>query len=468
MADADLAGTLTASPEVHRPPPTPPPQPPSRAPLLAPRENPLDCALRRLEAFLALLSFPSSAAAPRLPLRLILSAAAFVLLGVALPSAAFALSRSAAGGGHRIDGFEITVVVSEAAAAAVSLACVSRGLVKYGIRRFLFVDQQHGQDDRLQKEYLRKIQDFFYLLFWWILPCFVVKTVREIVRFVYIFHESIWRAVVVLLASVASWTYLTTIYLSSCTIFNLVCNLQVVHFEDYGKLLEQDADPLVYVQEHLRLRYNLYKISHRFRIFLLLVFLCVTASQFVILFETTGHGGTVNFTSAADIAVSSIVQVVGIVLCLHAATKISHRAQGIASLASRWHALVTCNSSDSTLPRVTNSSGNLEAFPADLLLMDYSESDVESLDNVTVHTNAQLASYMSSYHKREALVLYLLSSPSGITIFGWTVDRTLLNTIFFIEMSLVLFVLGKTIASPTKPVLTDFIRNLHPNKSMHE
>lgn len=132
----------------------------------------------------------------------------------------------------------------------------------------------------------------------------MVKTVREIVRFVYIFHESIWRAVVVLLASVASWTYLTTIYLSSCTIFNLVCNLQVLHFEDYGKLLEQDADPLVYVQEHLRLRYNLYKISHRFRIFLLLVFLCVTASQFVILFETTGHGGTVNFTSAADIAVS--------------------------------------------------------------------------------------------------------------------------------------------------------------------
>uniref|UniRef100_A0A6V7QRZ2 Uncharacterized protein n=1 Tax=Ananas comosus var. bracteatus TaxID=296719 RepID=A0A6V7QRZ2_ANACO len=410
MADADLAGTLTASPEL---------------PLLRRRPPP--------------------------PLRLILSAAAFVLLGVALPSAALALSRSGGGGGHRIDGFEITVVVSEAAAAAVSLACVSRGLVKYGIRRFLFVDQQHGQDDRLQKEYLRKIQ-----------------TVREIVRFVYIFHESIWRAVVVLLASVASWTYLTTIYLSSCTIFNLVCNLQVVHFEDYGKLLEQDADPLVYVQEHLRLRYNLYKISHRFRIFLLLVFLCVTASQFVILFETTGHGGTVNFTSTADIAVSSIVQVVGIVLCLHAATKISHRAQGIASLASRWHALVTCNSSDSTLPRVTNSSGNLEAFPADLLLMDYSESDVESLDNVTVHTNAQLASYMSSYHKREALVLYLLSSPGGITIFGWTVDRTLLNTIFFIEMSLVLFVLGKTIASPTKPVLTDFIRNLHSNKSMHE
>jgi hypothetical protein len=34
-------------------------------------------------------------------------------------------------------------------------------------------------------------------------------------------------------------------------LFNVVCNLQVIHFDDYGKLLEQDADPLVYLKEHL-------------------------------------------------------------------------------------------------------------------------------------------------------------------------------------------------------------------------
>ena len=42
-------------------------------------------------------------------------------------------------------------------------------------------------------------------------------------------------------------------------------------------------------------------------------------------------------------------------------------------------------------------------------------------------------------------VLYLQMNPGGITIFGWTVDRHLINTIFFIELSLVTFVLGKTI-----------------------
>ena len=42
-------------------------------------------------------------------------------------------------------------------------------------------------------------------------------------------------------------------------------------------------------------------------------------------------------------------------------------------------------------------------------------------------------------------VIYLQSNPGGITIFGWAVDRALINTFFFIELTLVLFVLGKTI-----------------------
>lgn len=104
--------------------------------------------------------------------------------------------------------------------------------------------------------------------------------------------------------------------------------------------------------------------------------------------------------------VSSVVQVVGLVLCLHAAAKISHRAQNIAALASRWHALATC-STDSAYVTTPNSSGNLAPFPAHLFLRDYSGSDLESLDSASVqgssHGTAQLASYMSSYHKRESL-----------------------------------------------------------------
>ncbi|XP_072972755.1 uncharacterized protein [Typha angustifolia] len=334
MDDDDNAGAgAPANCRPPLPPPAPAPPPPSsRAPLLAPREASLDRSLRRLESFLASLGFPRNAE----PLSVFLSAASFLLLGVALPSAVIVLSgcRRRAGDSceeYQVEGFELCVLISEIAAAAVSLACVSRNLFKYGIRRFLFVDQHHGQSDRFQKEYVHKIQ-------------------------------------------------------------------------------------------------------------------------------TTGYNGTINFTNGGDLAVSSVVQVVAIILCLNAGAKISHRAQGIASLASRWHALVTCSSSDTTLTRVSNSSGNLEAFPANLLLMDYSESDLESLDNVMVHSNAQLASYMSSYHKREALVLYLMSNPGGITIYGWTVDRGLLNTLFFLELTLMLFVLSKTIVFPAKVLVNNFIR----------
>jgi hypothetical protein len=119
----------------------------------------------------------------------------------------------------------------------------------------------------------------------------------------------------VLSASIMSWMYLTTIILSSCLLFHLVCNLQVIHFEDYGKLLEQDADPLIYLKEHLQLRQNLSKISHRFRMFLLLLFLCVTASQFAILFKTTAYVGPINFTNGGDIAVSITCFCIGIQLC---------------------------------------------------------------------------------------------------------------------------------------------------------
>lgn len=114
--------------------------------------------------------------------------------------------------------------------------------------------------------------------------------------------------------------------------------------------------------------------------------------------------------------VSSLVQVVGIILCLHAATKISHRAQGIASLASKWHALSTCSSTDTSQLRTSNSTGNLEVCNRpNSLNTNYSESDLESLDYVVMPTSAQLVSYMSSYHKRQAFGMKIKVSCFCIT-----------------------------------------------------
>ncbi|XP_057493476.1 uncharacterized protein LOC130778981 [Actinidia eriantha] len=410
----------------------------------------LDKTLQRLELFLSLLGFNQSSASS-----LGLSWAVFLVIGVAIPLLVLEVSDCSDCEKYQIKEFELDIVVSQACLAAVSLLCLSHNLRKYGIRKFLFVDRYSGQMTRFRDEYIRKISDSIRLLVLWVLPCFILKTAREVTRIFYMPQESWWLSVAISFALIISWTCVTTIYLSACFLFHLVCNLQIIHFDDYGKSLDRESDVMVFIEEHIRLRHHLSKISHRFRIYLLLVFLVITASLFVTLFQTTAYSGRVTFINGGDFAVSSTVQVVGIILCLNAAAKISHRAQGIASLASRWHAMETCTSGEASQLRVSNSIGNLGA--ANLLgsvYVDNSESDLESLDYIAMPANTHLASYMSSYHKRQAFVLYLQTNPGGITIFGWTVDRGLINTIFFIELSLVLFVLDQTSVLQGEIILT--------------
>lgn len=407
------------------------------------KDTQLDQTLQRLESFLILLGFSQSSL-----FSFALSWFAFVVIGVLLPVLVLVIFNCSDCDKYQIEGFELVIVGSQACLAAFSLLCLSHNLRKYGIRRFLFVDRYTGHMVRFRNDYIKQIQGSFRLLIWWALPCLLLKTGREVIRMLYVHHDSWWLSVSILLALVLSWTYVSTITLTASILFHLVCNLQVIHFEDYGRLLERESDVLVFMEEHIRLRYHLSKISHRFRIFLLLQFLVVTASQFVTLFEVTGYSGKITFINGGDFAVSTIVQVVGIILSLHAATRISHRAQALASLASRWHALVTCSSNDSSQHR--NSNGSEAANTVNSLHLSYSESDLESCDYyVSMPTNTQLASYMSSYHRRQAFVMYLQTNAGGITIFGWTVDRALLNTIFFIELSLITFVLGKTIVFST-------------------
>jgi len=206
----------------------------------------------------------------------------------------------------------------------------------------------------------------------------------------------------------------------------------------------------VFLKEHMQLRYQLYKISHRFRVFLLLAFLVVTGSQFMTLFETTYYSGSINFINAGDFLVSSVVQVVGVILCLRAAAKTTHRAQGIASVASQWHAWATCNSCDAIESKdEINGDGSTDVFPIYSLFAAEYESDMES-EALNIPNDSQFASHVASYHKRQALVMYFQFNHTGISIFGWQVDRALMNTLLFVELSLITWVLGKTIILNSK------------------
>ncbi|XP_076901965.1 uncharacterized protein LOC143556564 [Bidens hawaiensis] len=394
----------------------------------------LQLALNKLESFLNLFGF-----CQHTPLTTTVSWISFLILGVITQVLLIVYSDYSK---YQIKRFELEVIISQAVAAAISLLCVSHNLRKYGVRKLLFVDCYDGYAVLYPQLYVQKIYGFFRGLGVWLLVCFLLKTAREVTQVVYLPHDSWWLPAVTLLASLVTWAYSAIVFLSGAALFNLVGNLQVIRIENYSKILERDLDVSVYIEEHTRLAYCLSKISHRFRAFLLLEFLVVTACQFSALLQTTENPGIINFINTGDFAVLSILQLVGITLYLSAAAKISHRAQGLGSVACRWHALVTCDSNDAS--GISIDSKNMEAAASSMSL-DISESELESSDFVPFAIHNRFASSTSSYHKRQSFVAYVQSNTGGFTVFGWIIDRMLINTIFFIELSLIFFVLGKTI-----------------------
>ena len=157
------------------PPPVPPPLPPIHtrpairvpsasenyaafsAPLLPPTDALLERWLRRLSALLTASGLSAST-----PLEVGFAVSVLAVVGVALPAAAVALSPCHDDGtvcdDYEVELFEVCVLMSQAAAAAVAVACVSRKMGMYGIRKFLFVDPELGLRIRFQKEYTARIK----------------------------------------------------------------------------------------------------------------------------------------------------------------------------------------------------------------------------------------------------------------------------------------------------------------------
>ncbi|WOL15593.1 hypothetical protein Cni_G24374 [Canna indica] len=164
-----------------------------------------------------------------------------------------------------------------------------------------------------------------------------------------------------------------------------LCNVQAIHFEDDGKHFEGDVDAFARFKEHERLRSYLFKISHRFRVFLIFLLFSVTVCQIVILYLIAKYSGKINFVSAGDLVVSSAVQVAVLILCLNASSKISHMAQGIVPFAScKWHAYATCSRSSPIDSQIGSeySIGNLKDTPQSSSSTDNLESYFQSLQDL--------------------------------------------------------------------------------------
>lgn len=99
----------------------------------------------------------------------------------------------------------------------------------------------------------------------------------------------------------------------------------------------------------------------------------------------------------------SINLVTGLFICLRSATKITHKAQSITSLAAKWHICATINSYDdmdgeTPTTRITSSQ---QAFPLDIdFVLDDDDDGEEDLDNAKM---VPIFAHTISFQKRQAL-----------------------------------------------------------------
>lgn len=121
--------------------------------------------------------------------------------------------------------------------------------------------------------------------------------------------------------------------------------------------------------------------------------------------------------------VCSLVQLTGLALCLKGAAKITHKAQQIVAIVSKWHALATC--SPSALNDRSSQGSGLTYGPAHPNLNRGSSSeDLEGSAREWNSLEEELAHDLEAYQKRQALgnVSFLFRIVSCLD-FEYKIDR---------------------------------------------
>lgn len=384
------------------------------------------------------------------PVRAAASWSLFLLLTLAVPLASHFLmsyspSRSA---------YDAVVQIELSGSAALSYLCLSTLVRRHGLHRLLFLDKLRLESERVRLRYTAQLRRSFHILSLFVLPCFAGEVAYKLSWYLsgeqrvppslLFMGSGVLAESVFAFLELTSWIYRNAIFFLVCVLFRLMCYLQSLRLQDFAAAFGDDADLAGVLRSHLRIRKELRIISHRYRLFNVYCVVIVTVSQFVTLLVTTRPSAVVNFFNAGELALCSTGLVTGLLVCLRSAAKITHKAQAITSLAATWHVSATIGSyeEDSEIAAhetspVVNEAGKEESEQDDD--EDYVGDELD--DSKLISSNITT----TSFHKRQALVTYLENNTAGITVFGFVVDRTWLHALFMIELSLVMWLLGKTV-----------------------
>ncbi|KAG8365109.1 hypothetical protein BUALT_Bualt18G0070100 [Buddleja alternifolia] len=348
--------------------------------------------------------------------------------------------------------YDAVAQLSLSGVAALSFICLSDFIRKYGLRRFLFFDKLCNESEIVRKGYTEQFNRSLKILFVFVLPCFAAESAYKIwwyssggTRIPFLGNVIVSNTVACIL-DLSSWFYRTMVFFLVCVLFRLICCLQILRLQDFAQVFQIDSDVESVLREHLRIRRHLRIISHRFRSFILCALVFITASQFASLLMATRSRGDVSIYHTGELAVCSVSLLAGLMIILRSATRITHKAQGVTCLAAKWNVCATIDSFDTAdtetnpVARVSDEQISFSEESSDLDDVGDEEDELDNTKFVPSYVYSTI-----SFQKRQALVTYFENNRAGITVYGFMLDRTSLHTIFGIELSLVLWLLGKTI-----------------------
>ncbi|KAH0457565.1 hypothetical protein IEQ34_012880 [Dendrobium chrysotoxum] len=371
----------------------------------------------------------------------------FFALTIAVPSIShFVLAFSA----HRRP-YDAALQLSLSSAAALGFLCLSSAYHRYGLRRLLFLDELRRESPRVHAGYTAQLGRSFRILSVLVTPCLVAEFAYKIWwylsgarRIPFLGNPAASDAVAFAL-ELASWIYRTAIFLLVCVLFRLICQLQILRLQDFAAVFREESEVEAVLRQHLRIKKQLRVTSHRFRSFIIICLLLVTASQLTALFLATRHNADVRIFNTGELALCSITLVIGLLICLRSAAKITHKAQALTSHAAKWHVCATIDSfsHDPEAPCSTQvkEGDDDDDDVDDKFYEEEAKSEDELEDTKLVHPQANTI----SFQKRQALVTYFENNKAGITIFGFVLDRAWLHTVCMLELTLFLWLLSKTI-----------------------
>nr|XP_027064308.1 uncharacterized protein LOC113690548 isoform X1 [Coffea arabica] len=382
-----------------------------------------------------------------------LSWSVFVVLAVVVPCLShFFLACSDCDSRHSRP-YDTIVQLSLSTLAALSFICLSQFVRKYGLRRFLFFDRLCDDSETVRKGYTVQLNRSLKIVFIFVIPCFTVECAYKIwwyssggTRIPFLGNIIVSDTVACIL-ELCSWLYRTVVFFLVCILFRLICYLQILRLQDFAQVFQVESDVESVLREHLRIRRHLRIISHRYRSFILWALIIITVSQFASLLMTTRSTADLNIYKTGELALCSVSLLAGLMILLRSATRITHKAQAVTCLAAKWHVCATIDSFDTTEAETPISRVPVNhVFPVSSDGSD-ADDDVGDEEDDIDHTKL-VPSYnynTISFQKRQALVTYFENNRAGVTVYGFMLDRTSLHTIFGIELSLVLWLLGKTI-----------------------